>query len=269
MPELPEVQCVVNSLVGIKNKVVKKVTIWNNRLREPVQMDLENQLVNKSVTDVVRRGKFLIFKLSKGEIVAHLGMTGKFLIQNHLIEDKFNRVGIEFTDGTFLIYSDIRKFGFVTYEDNANENKYIKKLGIEPLSNDFNPETLYAMTRNNKKNIKQFLLDQSYIVGLGNIYVIELMYICKISPLTKAQDLTKEKATQLVAETKSILEKAIQQGGSSISDYRDAFDQEGSFQDNFNVYGKKFDKLKHPVTKIKQNGRGTYYCAICQNVPEE
>lgn len=265
MPELPEVQCVVNSLSTIANKKIKNVEIYDHKLREPVQTNLKSLLDGKTIKNVERRAKCIIFNLDKGSIVAHLGMTGKFLIQPQKIDDKFNRVAIQFEDGSYLVYNDIRKFGFVTYEENPTDNKFIKNLGIEPLTDAFTGDYLYNLSRKNKKNIKQFLLDQTYVVGLGNIYVIELMYLCGISPYSKAMDLTKEQSDQLVEETKAILNKSIAAGGSSISDYRDAFDKEGSFQDNFHVYGKKTDSKGHPVTRIKQGGRGTYYCPICQN----
>lgn len=264
MPELPEVQCVVNSLKGVMGKKVKNVTIWNNRLREPVQENLNDLLKDKIIKNIIRRGKFIIFELSEGSIVSHLGMTGKFLIQDELVDNKFNRVGFQFEDNSYLIYNDIRKFGFVTYAEDSSTNKYIKKLGYEPLDDSFTGDTLYNMAKNNKKNVKVFLLDQSYIVGLGNIYVIELMYICGINPLSKAMDLTPKICDELVYEIKKILNKSIELGGSSISDYRDAFDKEGSFQDRFNVYDKKKDPKGHDVLRIKQNGRSTYYCPICQ-----
>jgi len=265
MPELPEVQCVVNSLATIANKKIKDVEVYDNRLREPVQPNLKNLLSGRTIKSVERRAKCIIFNLDKGSIVAHLGMTGKFLIQPEKIDDKFNRVCIQFDDDTYLMYNDIRKFGFITYENTPMDNKFIKNLGIEPLTDAFTGDYLYNLSRNNKKNIKQFLLDQTYVVGLGNIYVIELMYICGISPYSKAKDLTQQQSDMLVKETKAILNKSIEVGGSSISDYRDAFDKEGSFQDNFHVYGKKIDSKGHPVTRIKQGGRGTYYCPICQN----
>lgn len=267
MPELPEVQCVVNSLATIASKKIKDVEVYDNRLREPIQPNLKALLAGRIIKNVERRAKCIIFNLDKGSIVAHLGMTGKFLIQSEKIDDKFNRVCIEFEDGSYLMYNDIRKFGFITHENTPMDNKFIKNLGIEPLTDAFTGDYLYNLSRKVKKNIKQFLLDQTYVVGLGNIYVIELMYICGISPYSKAQDLTKKQSDKLVKETKAILNKSIEVGGSSISDYRDAFDKEGSFQDNFHVYGKKIDSMGHPVTRIKQGGRGTYYCPICQNCP--
>lgn len=264
MPELPEVQCVVDSLKRISGKKIVSVKILNDRLREPVQLNLNDLLKDKIILEIERRGKFIIFKLNSGDIVSHLGMTGKFLIQESLIENKFNRIVLELDDGSFLIYNDIRKFGFITYEENYTSNKYIKKLGVEPLSENFTADLLYELTRNKKTNIKQFLLDQSFIVGLGNIYVIEVLYLCKISPKRMAKDVNKDNCIELVEEIKRILKNAISNGGSSISDYRDADDKEGSFQDSHKIYNKKIDPLGHDVLKIKQGGRGTNYCPICQ-----
>lgn len=264
MPELPEVQCVVNTLKRITNKKIAEVTTFTKKLREPIQINLNDLLKDKEIKSIRRRGKFIIFDLNTGEIVSHLGMTGKFLIQEKLIDNKFNQVAIKFTDNSYLVYNDIRKFGFITYEEEPNTNKYIKKLGVEPLTIDFNGNILYEMLSKSKANIKQFLLDQSIVVGLGNIYVIELLYICKINPETKANTITKEKASELVIEIKKILETAIKAGGSSISDYRDADDKSGSFQNSHKIYGKKNDPLGHDIEIIKQNGRSTYYCPICQ-----
>lgn len=259
MPELPEVQCVVNSLQGVKNKQIKAVKIWNHTLREPVADDLEYRLHNKHIVSIDRRGKFIIFTLEKGFVVAHLGMTGKFLIQDELIDNKFNRLALVFSDDTYLVYNDIRKFGFFTYEENYKTNKYIRKLGIEPLSNEFTGEKLYELASKQKMNLKQFLLDQSFIVGLGNIYVLELMYICRMNPFSKAKDMTREQADLFAVEAKKILQRSIELGGSSISDYRDAFDKVGNFQQTFNVYQKTVDPLGYQVVRVKQNGRSTFY----------
>jgi formamidopyrimidine-DNA glycosylase len=264
MPELPEVQCVVNSLKSIYGKKVKNVVLLDKKLKEPVDEKLHDKLVNKEIKSIQRRGKFILFKFDDEYVVAHLGMTGKFLIQDKLIDGKHNRIVIQFTDNTYLVYNDIRKFGLFTHVKNKMDHKSIRKLGVEPLENNFTGKVLHDLASNNKMNVKVFLLDQSFVVGLGNIYVIELLYICKINPLSKAKDLSAEKCDELVFEIKKILNKSIELGGSSISDYRDAFDNEGSFQNSFNVYEKKKDPLGHDVLKIKQNGRGTYYCPICQ-----
>lgn len=266
MPELPEVQCVVNTLEVLKNKIIKEVIILNNRLREPVQENLNTLLKNKIIKSVERKGKYILFELDSGLIVSHLGMTGKFLLQNNLIENKFNRIVIKLTDGTYLIYNDIRKFGFLTYEKELKDNKYINKLGIEPLTKLFNKDFLFKKLSKNKTAIKKFLLDQSIIAGLGNIYVIEVLYNCKISPLKIANTIDIIDSERLVIEIKRILKESIDKGGSSISDYRDANDKEGSFQDSHNIYGKKIDTLGHTIEIIKQNGRSTYYCPICQNI---
>lgn len=262
MPELPEVQCVVNTLQKIKNKKITKIKILTPKLREPLKESLHKELVGKEIMNIDRRGKYIILTLSKGFLVVHLGMTGKFVV--NVEGDKFDRLQIELDDGTRLVYNDIRKFGFVMYENSLMDNKYVNKLGIEPLSDDLNGDVLFSLAKDSRKNIKQFLLDQHIIVGLGNIYVIEVMYLTKINPLIKANELSLEKAKELSANIKSLLKKSIELGGSSISDYRDADNKKGSFQDTFNVYGKKEDKEGRKVEQITQNGRSTYYCPEVQ-----
>lgn len=262
MPELPEVQCVVNTLQKIKNKKIVNTYILTEKLREPLSKSLPKNLEGKTINEIYRKGKYIIMVLSKGYLIVHLGMTGKLVI--NVEGDKFDRLNIELEDGISLCYNDIRKFGFVMYEENLNDNKYIRKLGIEPLSDELNAESLFNLTSNSKKNIKQFLLDQSIVAGLGNIYVIEVLYLTKINPFLRANELDKETVKELVDNIKEILEISIKLGGSSISDYRDADNKKGSFQERFNVYNRKEDKQGRKVERITQNGRSTYYCPEVQ-----
>ncbi|MEG0870292.1 MAG: bifunctional DNA-formamidopyrimidine glycosylase/DNA-(apurinic or apyrimidinic site) lyase [Hafnia sp.] len=262
MPELPEVQCVVNSLQRVVGKKISRVEVLASRLREPFQVDLGERLQGRTVRSVRRYGKYLVFDLDQGCLVAHLGMTGKFLIDAQA--GTHDRAVISFEDGTRLVYNDVRKFGFILFEDDFRDNKYIKKLGIEPLGDDFSVNWLLPLALASRKNAKQFLLDQSIIAGLGNIYVIEVLYLCRISPLREMRDLSKGQLENLVHQIKTILLDSIQKGGSSISDYRDADNQKGSFQDGFHVYGRKKDQLGNDVVKITQNGRSTYYCPNVQ-----
>lgn len=262
MPELPEVEVVSRTLKRIINKKILKVELLTEKLREPLQKDLELKLKGKVILDVYRKGKYLVFKLDKGFIVGHLGMTGKFVID--MPENKFDRVVLQLSDNMTLRYNDIRKFGFVLYEDKLDDNKYLRKLGIEPLTDDFNTDDFFEITSKSKKTIKQFLLDQSFVAGLGNIYVIEIMYLTKINPLTKMNELNKNQIDNIVNETKKILNKSIEMCGSSISDYVDADNKKGNFQNTFNVYNKKEDKLGNEVVRITQNGRSTYYCPSIQ-----
>lgn len=261
MPELPEVQCVVNSLQRIVGKKIVGVRSFTDRLREPVQQDLTEKLVGKTIHQISRRGKFIVFNLDKGAIVAHLGMTGAFLLNPD--EGKHDRVRLELDGGEMLVYNDARKFGFVMYEDDHLKNKYLKKLGVEPLSEYFSGSVLYELSRRGR-NVKAFLLDQAVVAGLGNIYVIEVMYLCGISPLRVARSLSAQDCDNLAVAIKVILRDSIEKGGSSISDYRDADNKVGSFQDGFHVYGRKTDHGGNEVIRISQGGRGTYYCPAVQ-----
>lgn len=262
MPELPEVQCVVNSLQRIVGRKIKGVRVLTNRLREEFQPDLQERLEGRVVRVITRKGKYLVFALDQGYIVAHLGMTGKFLIDH--ASGVHDRAVIDFECGGSLTYNDVRKFGFLLYEDDLMANKYLRKLGMEPLSEDFTSDWLIPIANRSRKSAKQFLLDQSIIVGLGNIYVAEVLYACRISPLREMHTLSDESLQNLVVEIKLMLLDSITKGGSSISDYRDADNLMGSYQEGFRVYEQTQDKAGNEVVKIVQNGRSTYYCPSVQ-----
>jgi len=265
MPELPEVQCVINTLQRMVGKVFSSGAILNERLREPVQPDLMQNLEGQAIVSIRRMGKYILIELDHGHLVCHLGMTGKLVINAD--EAKHDRIRFVFNDGTSLVYNDVRKFGFVIFERNLATNKYLRHLGTEPLGDAFTVEGLLAMTASNKTPIKVFLLDQRKIAGLGNIYVNEVLYECGISPHLLSRDLTKAQANLLVPAIKAMLLRSIELGGSSISDYRDADDKKGSFQDSFRVYGRDFDHLGNAVIRATQGGRSTFYVEALQGLP--
>lgn len=265
MPELPEVQCVINTLQRMVGKVFASGQILNDRLREPVQPDLIRNLEGQAIVSIRRLGKYILIELTQGHLVCHLGMTGKLVINAE--SAKHDRLRFAFEDGTTLVYNDVRKFGFVMYELDVTGNKYLRHLGAEPLCEAFSVESLVAMTAGNRTPIKVFLLDQRKIAGLGNIYVNEVLYECGISPHLLARDLTQAQASMLVPAIKAMLKRSIELGGSSISDYRDADDKKGSFQDMFRVYGREFDHLGNAVTRATQGGRSTFYVEALQSLP--
>jgi formamidopyrimidine-DNA glycosylase len=257
MPELPEVQCVVNTLDRIQGRTIVRVETHTERLREPLSHQLADHLVGKRIQRVTRRAKFILIHLNEGYLVIHLGMTGKLLINAE--RQTHDHVDIELSGGMKLTYNDARKFGFVCYEENLEGNRYLKHLGIEPLDAAFDGQWLYEATRGVKRNIKSFLLDQKGVVGLGNIYVCEILYLCGVSPFRPAKEVGQEEAARLVREIKKILRKAIELGGSSISDYRDANNAKGDFQSQFHVYGREHDRLGNDVEYRKISGRGTFW----------
>jgi formamidopyrimidine-DNA glycosylase len=262
MPELPEVQCVVNTLRRVVGKKIKSVDLLTDRLRESLDPGLVGDLSGRIVRSIYRRAKYIIFELDRGFLVVHLGMTGKLVI--NMDAAKHDRVFFELDDGISLRYNDSRKFGLVMYEEHLEHNKYLKSLGVEPLSDEFNGEWLYSSMQCSAQTAKQFLLDQKKIAGLGNIYANELLYVLKIHPYEPVQRLNLRQAEDLAFEIKSMLIDSINKGGSSISDYRDANNKKGSFQESFHVYQRNFDLLGNPVVSINQNSRSTFYCPSVQ-----
>lgn len=262
MPELPEVQCVVNSLGVIVGATIQSVKVHTARLREPLDAALQDKLAGQAIRAIERRSKYILIHLDEGCLVVHLGMTGKLLLNGQ--RQKHDHVDIQLTDGSRLTYNDARKFGFVVFDPKISENRYLRLLGVEPLTDAFTPQWLFEARKVSRQSMKTFLLDQKKVCGLGNIYVCEILYLCGISPLRKASEMSETESVLLVREIKKILLKAISLGGSSISDYRDAHNQQGSFQDQFHVYGKQEDRLGNAVDYLKIGGRGTYWVSDLQ-----
>lgn len=262
MPELPEVQCVVNSLARLKGKRFNSVQVVTRTLRTLVPDDLSDLLCGQLVVDVFRRGKCIVFKLERGFLLCHLGMTGKLVIDAD--PAKHDHVLFEFEGGVRMSYNDPRKFGFILFEMNLADNAHLSGLGIDALSDDFTADWLWKRTQGSRREVKTFLLDQKIISGLGNIYVLEVLYLCRISPMRLTGALTYSEVSQLVVEIKKILIASIAKGGSSISDYRDADNKKGDFQKSFNVYERQLDPDGHPVKWVTQSGRGTYYSPAVQ-----
>ena len=185
--------------------------------------------------------------------------------------EKHNHVIFEFQNNFKLIYNDVRRFGFlkVINTNNIYENSHLKTLGPEPLSSDFNLEYFKINIKNKKKSIKDCLMDQKFVSGLGNIYVNEVLFQSKINPLKKSKNLTNKQILNILKNTKLILKKAVDKGGSSIKDFNDTEGNMGKFQDFFRVYGrdnKACSKIKcnGVVKKIRISNRSTFYCNICQ-----
>lgn len=262
MPELPEVECVKNSLARLKGREFARVFTLTSRLRERVQDDLEECLTGRTVVDVQRRGKYLVFVLDRGYLVVHLGMTGKLLIDP--APAKHDHVRLQFTDGSELVYNDARKFGFLLHELDLADNKYLANVGVEPLSDSFTADQLFALTRKSTRPIKGFLLDQKFVTGIGNIYACELLYQLRIDPEMPTCRLSLAQAQAMVPAIKQMLLHSIELGGSSISDYVDADNRKGGFQATFQVYGRKVDPHGNPVAVSKKGGRSTYFVPALQ-----
>lgn len=264
MPELPEVQTVVNDLSKII--VDKEISSIEEYYPNTLRIECEESNYCSKVLAVERRGKYILILLHNAfAIIVHLRMTGKLIYEENEEELlKHERARIYFTDESYLRFDDVRTFGTIDCLKQSNFPEYFAKLGIEPLSSEFSYEYVKKNSKNITSPIKSYLLDQSKIAGLGNIYVCEVMYRTGIHPLTKTNEVSSKKLKSLVNEIKVVLNQAIECNGTTISDYRRVDDKTGSFQNFLQVYGKELCPKSHPIEKLKIGGRSTYYCPICQ-----
>tara|TARA_B100000945_G_scaffold320615_1_gene331245 strand:- start:328 stop:1197 length:870 start_codon:yes stop_codon:yes gene_type:complete len=288
MPELPEVEVVRRSLSNlITGLKITNVVIFNSNLRFKITKNLKKNIKNQKISSIKRRAKFLLIKLkNKKVILIHLGMTGKIFIRNNekkstLVTSfyynknfikKHNHLKISLNNSVDLIYNDVRKFGFIKLIDHnqLNKNLHICSLGPEPLSKEFNFKYLKSKITKSKKNIKNFMMDQKYISGLGNIYVNEILFYSAVNPRKIVNKLTNEQVVKIVFNTKKTLRVSIQLGGSSIKNFNTTSGQKGTFQQKFMVY-ERFNQLckkrncRGNIKKIYLGNRSTFFCTKCQN----
>lgn len=273
MPELPEVETVRQVLKGwtINRTIVKTNIFYNNVLENIEYEEFNSKIINQKIYDIKRIGKYLLFVLDDYILLSHLRMEGKYYLVNGEISDermnKHKIISFTLDDGNTLLYHDVRKFGKMKLLD---KNKYmsdssLNKLGKEPFT--ITKEELYALINKSNKHIKELILDQSIMAGLGNIYADEVLFLSKISPLRRGKDISLEECERIVSNSIIVLNKAIELGGSTIRSYHFGNHVDGLFQNELNVYGKKGEKCPKcgmVIEKTVVGGRGTHYCPVCQ-----
>ena len=270
MPELPEVQTVVNFLrKHIVGKSILSINSPNKYTRVFVNgtvTDCNLFLLNKRIENIRRRGKYIIFDLNLGHLLFHLRMTGRLILQLPNSGDiKYVSAKLTFQDGSELFFRDTRKFGRIYFCNNLDwlENK----LGIEPLSSGFTAEWLYAQLKQKKRMMKPLLMDQSFIAGLGNIYVDEALWQAGIHPSSSSSQIGKKKTYLLCRGIINILKKAIALNGTTIINFSFGQNSMGSYKKKLNIFGKTNQPCPacgNPVKKIKVAQRGTHFCPKCQ-----
>ena len=271
MPELPEVETVCRVLSkNIIGLTIKKVKVINKNLRYPLSYRIEKKIIQSKIKSIIRRGKYgLIILSNRNVIIFHLGMTGKFKIDLRVYKKtKHDHLVLEFNNNLKLIYNDVRKFGYIELAEKPFDIFNLKNLGYEPsMVRNFH-DILFAKIKSRKASIKDILLDQSFVCGVGNIYASEILYRAKISPFKKGIKFDKNEFVVLMKALQGIIEEAIKKGGSSIKDYIGPQDELGYFQTQFQVYDR--ERLpcyycKSLITRVKQSGRSTFLCIKCQN----
>lgn len=274
MPELPEVETVRKGLVSlVKGKTIAKVDVYWPRIIEFPEVEIfQQQLVGEKIETIDRRGKYLIFQFTHYEMVSHLRMEGKyeyFAAPTPL--DKHSHVRFIFTDGTELVYRDVRKFGRMALlkKGAAKEYKGLVQLGPEPTETEFKLANFKRQLAKSSTMIKPLLLNQKIVAGLGNIYVDEVLWLAKIHPEQPANTLNGQAVQRLREAIIEVIAKAKEAGGTTIRTYLNALGEAGHFQQELHVYGqtdKPCSRCQTPIIKIKVAQRGTHLCPHCQKL---
>ncbi len=291
MPELPEVETVRRGLVPfLEGERLRHVATRRADLRIPFPKDFAKRLTGRRIERLDRRAKYLVAHCDDGTVlVMHLGMSGRFTV---LAKDgaadplatfvhegaapgidgngPHDHVVFETQSGARIIYTDHRRFGLMTLTDESqlSEHPLLKGLGVEPLGEELTPEALSASLSRRRVSLKAALLDQKIIAGLGNIYVCEVLYRAHLSPRRLSHTIGPARATRLVEAVRSVLQAAIEAGGSSLRDYAHADGSLGYFQHAFKVYGREGemcpDRGCGPIHRVVQSNRSTFFCPGCQ-----
>lgn len=280
MPELPEVETVRRGLLpAMEGAVITRAEVNRPDLRWPFPENMAARLTGARVTRLGRRSKYILADLDTGEtLLIHLGMSGRMTVSgdplgvfhhDHPAPQKHDHVVFHMGNGARVTFNDPRRFGAMDLFETGADHPLLAKLGPEPLSNAFNETYLAAALAGRNSPMKSALLDQHIIAGLGNIYVCEALHRAGINPRRKASQLSKQRIARLVPVIRDVISEAIEAGGSSLRDFRQADGELGYFQHVFQAY----DREDHPCTtpgcagtirRIVQSGRSTFYCPTCQ-----
>ena len=270
MPELPEVETVCKGLSEkILKKKIKELKILNPNLRTKIPVKIESLFLGRYIKKIIRRGKNgIIFFNCNHVIIFHLGMTGKFKIflKKPLFE-KHDHLFMKLGKSSYLLFNDIRKFGSIDIMRMPIDIINFRGLGHEPKVINSFASDICNKIRNSRRNIKNILLDQSIIAGIGNIYASEILFRSGISPKAKGNTISEKRLKRMIIEVKNVLDLAIEKGGSTIKNYSNAEGSLGYFQNNLFVYDREGLSClicKSLIIKIKQSGRSSYYCRKCQ-----
>lgn len=282
MPELPEVETVRRGLVpAMDGAVIAHADVRRPDLRWPFPEHMAERLTGQRVNALRRRSKYILVDLESGEtLIIHLGMSGRMLISgdplgqfhhDHPAPEKHDHVVLDMDNGARITFNDARRFGAMDLAptETVEQHKLLAALGPEPLGNSFNEDYLVERLKNRNMPIKSALLDQRVVSGLGNIYVCEALFRAGLLPTRKAGRIAADRIRGLVPVVRQVLQDAINAGGSSLKDYRQADGELGYFQHSFDVYGREGQPCRTAdcpgvITRIVQSGRSSFYCPQCQ-----
>jgi len=269
MPELPEVETTLRGIAPhtLKRKV-SRVIIRQSSLRWPIPEELPDLIQGKTLRSITRRGKYLLFEFKEGHALIHLGMSGSLCLVEATtppnIHDHFDWI----FGNIALRYHDPRRFGCLLWVDgNPAHHKLLAKLGPEPLTDEFTADYLFKRSRKRAQAVKQFIMDSHVVVGVGNIYANESLFMSRIKPIRKAGTLTRKNCEDLVRDIKFVLARSIEQGGTTLRDFVGGDGKPGYFKQQLLVYGRGGEACnncgKH-LKEVRIMERTTVYCVDCQ-----
>lgn len=270
MPELPEVETTARGIrPHVAGQIVTKVIVRNSKLRWPVPADLPKLLAQQTIQRIDRRGKYLLFKTQQGHQLLHLGMSGSLrVLPEGTAAGKHDHIDWQLNNGQLLRLNDPRRFGCVLWTPEAPEqHPLLASLGPEPLSENFHDDYLWQKSRGRKQNVKTFIMDSKLVVGVGNIYASESLFLAGIRPTTQAGRVSNARYAALTQAIKHTLAKAIDAGGTTLKDFNQVDGKPGYFKQELNVYGRAEEPCTvcaTPICNKVLNQRMTYWCQNCQ-----
>ncbi|MDE0310561.1 MAG: bifunctional DNA-formamidopyrimidine glycosylase/DNA-(apurinic or apyrimidinic site) lyase [Acidiferrobacterales bacterium] len=270
MPELPEVETTVRGISPLLvGRRITNLVVRESRLRWPIPETLADHIINRQVTSVSRRAKYILIGVESGHILIHLGMSGSLRFAASGEHYKFHdHVDLEIDNERALRFHDPRRFGCVLWiEGNPAQFKLLRNLGPEPLADGFNADYLYAVSRARRTAVKNLIMDSRVVVGVGNIYASEALFRAGIRPGTRASRISRPKYHRLVKAIEDTLSDAITAGGTTLRDFVNGYGAPGYFRQELAVYeraGKACKSCQTPISRKTIGQRSTYYCRTCQ-----
>ena len=270
MPELPEVE---TTLRGIEKTLIDAkiecLKVRDSRLRWPIPADLGERITGKRIVSLQRRAKYILIHLAQGSLIWHLGMSGSMRIVNESADlRKHDHVDLVLSNGSILRYNDPRRFGCLLWADDALAHPLLISLGPEPLDVQFDGVNLHKKARGRRIAVKSFIMDQKVVVGVGNIYASEALFLAGIRPARQASRISRARYDALAVHIKGVLQRAIAQGGTTLRDFSQADGRPGYFEQQLHVYGREKQPCTlcgHAIDNQVIGQRASYYCPECQS----
>ncbi len=269
MPELPEVETTRCGIEPhIKGQQIQELIIRNPNLRWPVPDFLAETIEGRIVENISRRGKYILLQIASGSVMIHLGMSGSIrIVKPDQPVAKHDHLDFCFSGGKVMRFTDPRRFGSVLWQPQGEIHELLHKLGPEPLSDEFDADYLKQRCEGRKTAIKQLIMDSHVVVGVGNIYATEALFLCGIDPRRAAGNISKPRISELVVQIKQVLAAAIEQGGTTLKDFVGGDGKPGYFKQKLNVYGRKGEpcvQCMAPLSEVRLGQRSTVFCKHCQ-----